>query len=269
MSVSELVANIRNLYIQKQTERDQMLQKALDSSYCMLSIRDFIQISEFKFNELVSLDTTWNAFRRDIPIYITDSLIRMFGYKGELFKQKEKLFKLINKYNVSVIQLNNKEYSEFLYPLQGTQTEDEKFNMTDFYPPLDTSRGKGKTLHALIMPGDLKKLWLVVNTEKGDAIREFVVSLDNLFNLYWEYQSLYKSKSLEIKDRKIDDLIQKLNETNNLVRRQSDTLQEIKEEQEVQTEVLEEVVNKLDRATDERAPALNQRQHTASFSSLS
>jgi hypothetical protein len=257
MKVSKLTENIKSLYIQKNNEKEEMLQKAIahtQSVQGVLSIREFIDKTGFKLDEIMSLDIMWNTFQKNIPIYITDDLIKMFGYKGPLIDQKKNLLKLVKKYNIPIVQLTNDEYKEFT---QGPETlrnidnpaEETKqdFNISDLYPEITKAQLKSRPLHTLIMPRDLKKLWLVVNTSNGNSIREYVITLEELFNLYLEYQSIYKSHSIEIKDKKIDELIEELKGNTKL-------LKDMREEQEVQTDSLNEVVEKLDKATYERAP---------------
>jgi hypothetical protein len=195
----------------------------------------------------------WNSFEQDIPIYVNNDLIKVFGYKGLINDQKRHILNLVKKYNISVIQLKNEEYEEFTHDVRSMPNNSPNHENTQYlpienlYPKITTEQLKSKPLHTLIMPKDLKKLWLVVNTSNGDKIRDYVIALDDLFNLYLEYQSKYKSQQLTIKDKKIDELLYEVRDMNN-------TLREMKQEQEVQTEVLDEVVDKLDRATDERAP---------------
>lgn len=256
----ELASKIKESFNAGKKRRENMISAAIQASYEMLTIKKFIEVTEFKLNDILPFDLLWNSFHQDIPIYITDDLIKRFGYRGELYKQKENLMKLIKKYSIPIIQLNNEKYAEFWHTSErgpnnlADQTESKEFDIEEFYPEITKAQLKSKPLHTLIMPQDIKKLWLLVNTEKGDLIREYVISLDALFNLYWEYQTYYKSRQLTIKDKKIDELLVKMDNLTN-------TLQDMKLEQEVQTEALGEVVSsqiilqtKLDRATDERAP---------------
>jgi len=54
-------------------------------------------------------------FKHNIPIYMTDDLVKVFGYKGKLRNQKVALMKLVKKYpNIRVLQLNNAQYGKFL-----------------------------------------------------------------------------------------------------------------------------------------------------------
>jgi hypothetical protein len=193
-----------------------------------------------------------------------------------MFKQKSNLLKLIKKYNIPIIQLSNDNYKEFLYSPEGIQNIDpendvkreDELDFSQIYPQLSRSSGKGKTLHNLIMPRDLKKLLLVVNTENGNAARDFVISLDELFNLYWEYQSAYKSHQLTLKDEKLDLLSAKIDDQMGLIKNQSNMINEqlrmlnnqnvqlgeLKEDNEIIQGALTNLQDRFEVVADERAP---------------
>ena len=84
-----------------------------------------------------------------------------------------------------------------------------------------------------------KKLLIVVNTEKGDAAREYVISLDELFDLYSSYQIEYQltiRKRVEKYNIELNNKIEKLMENSEL---QNKILKEMKGKNEVQTEILD------------------------------
>jgi hypothetical protein len=122
-----------------------MLLTALESSEELLPIDDFVKVTKFKLNKVLPLDVMWKTFRVGVPIYLTNDLISVFGYKGEMFTQKQALMKLVKKYDIPIIQMTNEEYKGFLQ-----EEKDEEFK--DFYPEITTAQLKSKPLHTLIMP---------------------------------------------------------------------------------------------------------------------
>lgn len=257
------LGNITALYRNEQMKRKQMIQMAIENSYNMLTIQTFIDATGFQLVGTLPFNTMWNSFRRNIPIYITDDLIKAFGYSGTLYKQKQSIFKLVEKYKIQTIRLSNEEYAEFSHTpqdapnnenqvshtLQG-RPNDSQIDFKELYPSITKAQLKSKPTHVLIMPRDLKKLLLVVNTENGNLVREYMIALDELFELYMCYQDEYKSRQLAIKDTKIDELISEM-------KQQTTLLTEIRTEQDEQTEMIDELTDKVDRATDERAPRAN------------
>ncbi len=257
MNIANL-KNIASLYKQEQLRREELIKRALDAKFSMLTIQEFTDVVGFQLSNFLPFDLLWNSFSRGIPIYITNDLVQAFGYKGAIKTQKLSLLKLIKKYNIPIIQLSNDDYREFTGSFQATpnipqenaENKEENNKNLDFnqlYPQLTKAQLKSRPLHNLIMPRDLKKLLLVVNTENGDAARDFVISLDELFNLYWEYQSAYKSRQLTIKDKKIDILIEKID-------KQHSMLIELKEDNEITHGALTDLQNRFEVAADERAP---------------
>jgi hypothetical protein len=245
------IQSIQAMYARSKEARSNTLQKALNSSYNMLPIDKFMDITGITLSNILPFELMWNSFQHNIPIYVTDELVRVFGYKGTPSKQKEQVSRLVTKYKIPIIQLSNDEYSNFLYPQQGVQNANPDFDSDVHYPKLDKSNGKGKTLHTLIMPDDLKSLWLITRTDNGDRVREYMVQLDKLFNLYLEYQSMYKTNQLTIKDARIDELIEN-------VKIQTEMLTDMKED-------LEELNQKFDISSDERAVRTNDESKHAGF----
>jgi hypothetical protein len=262
MDVSKLSKNIQEARIAGINKKNAMIEKALQRS-TMHNIREFIDVTGFELHEILPFDSMWNAFYADEYIYVTDDLIKAFGYKGELKTQKLSLMKLIKKYDIPTIQMNNEEYDEFLSSLQAThnlqQIESKEAQESNeianhSYPPLVKSTGKGKTMHTLITTKSFKKLILVVHTLQGDAARDFVIALDELVCLYFRYQAEYRSRMLSIKDEKIDKLQEDMRKLLTNSEEQLNLNREMKESNEVLHEVVNEMNTKLDKSTDERAP---------------
>jgi hypothetical protein len=270
MNTNKLTLSIKDLHIQNKNAKQVIIQKALDSSFTMLHLDEFVKRTGFKINEILPLDMMWNAFHRDIPIYITNDLISIFGYKGETFTQKQALMKLVKKYDIPIIQMTNKEYKVFLQ-----EEKNDEFNLVDFYPEITTTEQKNKLLHTLIMPRDFKKLMLVVNTEKGNLAREYVIVLDELFHLYTLYQKEHEktlrerlekshhelmaefekvNKMMSIQNTLIERQTETIVSQSEIMTRQNETLEDMKLDMKDQTEILDEMNEKLNTATDERAP---------------
>ena len=170
----ELAKEVQNLFENGKKERQAMIEKAINADINMLSITKFIEVVEFKINEILPSNAMWNMFREKIPIYITDNLVRVFGYKGDLYTQKQALLKLVKKYNIPTIRLDNLEYSKFLCRSETTQNKrdqdfnareyskflyrpetiqnkgDQDFNFMEYYPKLNSSTGKGKQFTRLL-----------------------------------------------------------------------------------------------------------------------
>jgi hypothetical protein len=262
------IQSIQDMYTRDQESRANMLQKALNLSYNMLPIDKFMDIAGITLSDTLPFKLMWNSFQHNIPIYMSDSLIKVFGYNGTLFHQKNSLMRLVEKYkDIKIVQLSNEQYEEFTHRNPEMQNEEMNQILDGAYPPITKAQLKSRPKHVLMMPDDFKKLLLVVRTDNGDRAREYVVQLDKLFNLYWEYQTLYKSRELTIKDSRIDDLISEVKSQSVLIREQNqgivernqtigdmkDMMVEMKEEIGMTRDVLDDVNKKLDISSDERA----------------
>ncbi len=221
----------------------------------MLHIDAFVRVTGFEFpNESIcrdSLKTLWETFHHSIPVLVDEPMVRAFGYKGELREQKRGILKLAVKYNIPIAYLDNDEYEKFLCNLSASQNNEEKndeksIDIRGFYPDVDRGHGKGKTRHILMMPRSLKKLMLVVDTAKGDALREYMISFEELIQLYSEYQLVRDANIISQMEMRFDRLDANHKET-------MKKLDELQESFEVQEEVLTEVNDKLTLATEQRA----------------
>jgi hypothetical protein len=256
------------IYEKNQDRKEQMIQKALDKGLGMLLFSEFIKTTGFKLKEILSSDMMWNTFKRDIPIYITDELIRIFGYKGELKIQKLSLMKLIKKYDIPIIQMNNDEYNKFTSSLQATPNNEEKdinnqnndsLNLVEIYPKITKAQLKSKPTHNFIMPRDLKRLFLVVDTENGDKAREYMISLEEAFTLYTTYQIKYENNIRLIAEKHFEKESKLHEETRKLFRETKAELKENRIELQNTRETLDETNDRLDDLRDKLDIASDQR----------
>jgi MSV199 domain len=102
------------MYVNGQNISRHMIQKALDKGLGMLPINKFIDVVNFQLNQVLPLGIMWNSFQRNIPIYATDDLIKVFGYKGPLLVQKKSLLKSIKRFKLPIINFDNNEYTKNL-----------------------------------------------------------------------------------------------------------------------------------------------------------
>jgi hypothetical protein len=202
----------------------------------------------------------------------------MFGYRGELKEQKRNMLNLIKKYKIPIIRMDNEKYSKFTSALRLTPNNEdnpdfkEQNEIAKYYPELSKAQLKSKPIHTFIMPYDLKDLWLVVDTEKGELIRKYVSMLDSLFHIYLAYQKKYEIKQRELAEKfykkELEESRKRHEETikmleglkmqNNELLYKNDELLEknddLKEDLGINQEILMGMNSKLDKATDERAP---------------
>lgn len=183
---------------------------------------------------------------------LTISLIEVFGYKGPIKKQKEQILNLIGKYAIHIAHFSNDEYTNFTGHLRRARNNNSSLpsstpDLSSYYPEITKAQLKSRPKHVLIMPDDLKKLWLVVNTENGNRIREYVIALEKLIKLYMAYQSEYKSKQILLKDKKLDELIVKVDT-------QSKQMEELLGINTEMKETLDDMYGRLVDSNEERAP---------------
>jgi hypothetical protein len=213
-----------------------LIEKALASSrLSILTLTEFMNITGLHINKYM-VDKFYHSIKNDIPIYLDDNLIRWCGYAGESFEQKKNLLKLIKKYKVPIIELDNTKYAELRNEIQkpygqlairnivpdkkvlveendddeglddeyseeesDQETEDRvdtEFNK--IYPKVDRSNGKNRTKHILIMPKDFKKIVIRLPTERGEQACDYHIELEQLIQDYMNYQVQFISRREEL-----------------------------------------------------------------------
>jgi hypothetical protein len=173
------------------------IQKALDASINkVLPVKEFIQITGLTLPNILPFEVMWGAFQCDQPIYLSDDLIRAFGYKGPLSSQKQSLNKIIDKHtDVKVSRLTNEEYTKLL-------------ETTNCYPALTNAQLKSRPLHILIKPHDLKRIMMTVDTPNGNSIRTYYIDLEILFQQYLTYQCEFYKRCVKKEVSEIHNLPQ-------------------------------------------------------------
>ena len=107
---------LKTWLIEQDKKENLIIKNALSASVEYLTIKEFIPYTNLDINTLF-LNKLWFSFRKNIPIYIDKSLIKLFGYSGPIFKQKQNLINLMIKYNILYNEYSNDKYKKFTYTL--------------------------------------------------------------------------------------------------------------------------------------------------------
>jgi len=233
-----LIAKINSVAKKNAARKDTKIEKALHASrLSLLTMQEFINITGVKMNKYL-VDKFYHSIKEDMPIYLDNGLIKWCGYEGSLFEQKRALLRLIKKYDISIMEIDNDKYEELrrdilnLYDLQVIQNSDqeqsdqsEKENSEDesdqsssenesdeevaeeqnistdlekLYPDVDRSHGKGKTKHILIMPDDFRMIAMRLPTKQGKTVCRYYIELEKLVKDYMNYQIQFLAKREEL-----------------------------------------------------------------------
>jgi hypothetical protein len=200
------IQNVVDLYNETKQAKQAMVERALrDPSLAMLHIDEFIQVTGFElFDVVLPFKIMWNSFNHNIPIYVTDDLIRIFGYKGEMWEQRKQITRHVKNYKIPVIQLNNKAYAEFTSG-NVARRESCEVDIDNLYPQIVSLQRTGRTKHMLIMPRELKRLLMIANTSNGRRVQDYLIRLDELFELYLLYQKTRETRLRDLTDQYFRD----------------------------------------------------------------
>jgi hypothetical protein len=161
----------------------------------MLTLDEFIRYTKFQIDKY-SMDKFYYNLNNDLPIYIDNSVIEWFGYKGTHDNQKLAIRKLLqnnfiehkNKY---WFEYSNTEYLGFYYK---NQLENSELNT---YPNPTYFKGKNKTKHMIVHPVIFKNLLLLSDTKDKLRIYNYFITLENLIKKYHQYQCEFYKLNFE------------------------------------------------------------------------
>ncbi|CCV02190.1 hypothetical protein IIV25_172R [Invertebrate iridovirus 25] len=190
------------------------VRKALNTSFDLLDITQFIEVTKFKLN-MVMFDYFWQIVVGMTNSHLTSSVLEWFGYEGEYYTQKQNFIKMLKRNNIEYRELTQKDKEVELYP-----TIQEELQLL----PSNIKHSK----FLIMKPNDLKMAIMQLKTKNGHIIRQYYIDLEELLKMYVEYTlyfnhraSLRKITNLEqmMADMKLEreqdrQLIINLNESN-------------------------------------------------------
>lgn len=229
-----------------------------DGMGSMLTIKDFIRISEFPVDNML-IDKFYNNIKYELPLLVTDELLEWMGYVGELNTRRlsfDKFLKSTDKtgsmykkytldeYNKYKIGLRNQFHVAYRLHENDAKTED----IIEKIFPNQTSGNR--RMFTVINPELLECIMMMLQTNKGDEIRMGFITMKKLFNTYMSYQNIYEHVSGVMQK----NILERLLEESKLARAEADVRhREAMAMAEAQADdihdKLDEMSNKLDTAT--------------------
>ena len=200
------IADLSKIHVPKCYEK--CVYKAIGSSTKLMTIKEFIDTTEFNINPETFDILFMNINDEDIPIYIDDAMLDWMGYS-----RNDSLIKHINRNfeeGIEYKNLKNNKYKEFLdeetKKIKDTYISIFKSN----FPEPATGSSARSIKHLIVMPDAFRSLCMMINTEKGKQIRKYYITLEKLIKSYNLYQTIYRSheaeKAMTCKDTKLDDI---------------------------------------------------------------
>ena len=229
------------------------IKKALDKSYKLLDIMEFIQVTKFKLN-MVMFNYFWQVMVGKCRIHLYPTVLEWFGYEGEIKEQKRAFLKLLKRNDIAFTELTQKDKEIELYPTIKEELA------------LMTNEGAKQNIKFLIMePNDLKMAIMQLKTKNGHIIRQYYIDLEDLLKIYVEYTLYFNHRESQRKITNLEQMMadmtlsnHRLEESNQrqeqYMRSLGITLEEVKDQNEDLKSNVQEVQRKLNIAVEDRAP---------------
>jgi MSV199 domain/Protein of unknown function (DUF3627) len=230
---------------------DPRIKKALDKSFKLLDIMEFIKVTKFKLN-MAMFDYFWQVVVGNTSISVNTRILEWFGYDGGFKLQRQNFKKMLKNNNISYRELTQKDEEIKQYP--NIQEELQLL-------PINVTNSK----FLIMEPNDLKMAIVQLKTKNGHIIRQYYIDLEELLKLYVEYTLYFNHRESQ---RKITDLEQMMADMKLANKRQEQymkslgiSLEEVKDQNEELLDCnkgLKQEVTKVQRklgiAVEDRAP---------------
>ncbi|ADO00448.1 hypothetical protein WIV_gp104 [Wiseana iridescent virus] len=193
MSTSEIKTNFLGVAIDTENgSNNPKIRKALDNSFKLLDIMEFVKITKFKLN-MVMFDYFWQVVIGNHSTLIGSMVLEWFGYTGEYKKQRQNFKKMLSNNNICYDELTHKNIDHELYPI--IQHELSGMSNCDIV----------KSKFLIMEPDDLKMAIMQLKTKNGHTIRQYYIDLEKLLKMYVEYTLYFNHRESQ---RKITNLEQ-------------------------------------------------------------
>ena len=174
-----------------------IIRKALDKSFKLLDIMEFIKVVKFKVN-MTMFDYFWQVVVGTQCTLVGTLVLEWFGYDGDERKQRQNFKKMLKNNDISYRELTQKDKELEQFP-----TAQQELQLL----PHEGARACSKFL--IMEPDDLKMAIMQLKTKNGHIIRQYYIDLEKLLKLYVEYTLYFNHREAS---RKITDLEQMMAE---------------------------------------------------------
>ncbi|CCV02182.1 hypothetical protein IIV25_164R [Invertebrate iridovirus 25] len=229
------------------------IRKALNASFNLLDITQFIEVTKFKLNTTM-FDYFWQVVVGNTRVHLATRVLEWFGYEGELREQKRLFLRMLKRNNISYKELTQKDKEIELYPTIQEELQLIPSNITN-------------SKFVIMEPRDLKMAIMQLKTKNGHIIRDYYIDLEELLKMYVEYTLYFNHREAS---RKITNLEQMMvdmklerERDRQYMRSLGITLEEVRDQNDelldnnrgLKKEV-KKVQHKLGIAVEDRAPLL-------------
>ena len=153
---------------------------ALESSNVLLDIYKYIEVVGYQIDQFM-FDKFWQSIAQNGFILMDGTTMEWLGYADQA-----NFIKLLKSHNVQFKQIKHVDPEFENYP----KLVDEVSSMT--------TDALNRKQWIIIGSRDFRKMMMCIRTKKANQIREYYLSLEDLFRMYCEYTSHFISRDLNV-----------------------------------------------------------------------
>jgi len=231
------------------------INKALNQSFKLLDILEFIKVTKFKLN-MTMFDYFWQVVVGNTRVHLSPRVLEWFGYDGELREQKKAFLKMLKRNSIFFNELTQKDKEIELYPTIKEELQLIPSNVTN-------------SKFLIMEPDDLKMAIMQLKTKNGHIIRQYYIDLEKLLKMYVEYTLYFNHReaqrkitsleqsmaNMDLRNQRLEKYVRSLGVSLEEVKDQNEELLEKNEELLDNNKGLNKEVRKVQRnAVEDRAP---------------
>ncbi len=183
---------------------DERVTKALNASTTKLSIQQFIAATEFKIDPIM-VNHFWQIVARNLSVHMHAEILQFIGYDSSNEKENKRNFtKFLKRQNIT--------YEELVHTDDRCKLYDDILEEQRTMHPNTLSKQRWLIMNSR----DFKRAIMGLRTKRADAIKDYYFNLEELVQLYCDYDKRFDAKKcqeeLTRRGDKIDELITSMNE---------------------------------------------------------
>jgi MSV199 domain/Protein of unknown function (DUF3627)/Centromere-associated protein K len=196
---------------------DPRIKKALDKSFKLLDIMEFINVTKFKLN-MAMFDYFWQVVVGNTGTLVGTRILEWFGYDGEYKKQRQNFKKMLNNNAIEYRELTQHDKEIELYS-----------SIKDEISLLPSNVTNSKFL--IMEPDDLKMAIMQLKTKNGHIIRQYYIDLEKLLKLYTEYTLYFNHRESQRKITNLEQMMADMKLTNSRLEESNQRQEQIMNQQ--------------------------------------
>ena len=196
---------------------DERVTRAMNASLTTkLSIHQFVTATEFKIDPIM-VNYFWQVVTKSCGAHMRTTVLKFIGYDSNDDKLNKRNF-------IHYLKRQNIPYDELLHNDERCKMYDDIVTEQRNMKPKALAKQKWLVMNSR----DFKRSIMGLRTKQADAIRDYYFNLEELVQLYCDYDKRFelrkRDEAIDVRNDKIDELTKSINEMMDANRRDMEAM---------------------------------------------